>query len=166
MAAPSAGSVGDICTVPTTAEQELRQLRQQLQEQQVRQQQRELQWQQKQQQWQQHHQNQVQQYQQLQLQHQGQLQDVRAQLLAEQQRGQQIRDAALQGRMKPEAPKARRQRTRWTEEEVAALDLGVRTFGEGRWEAILDTYAAKFQSCRTVVDLKDKWRNMQKAARV
>ena len=74
--------------------------------------------------------------------------------------------AALQGRMKPEAPKARRQRTWWTEEEEAALDLGVRTFGEGRWEAILDTYAAKFQSCRTVVDLKDKWRNMQKAARV
>ena len=62
----------------------------------------------------------------------------------------------------PPPKKPRRPRTPWTEGEVAALDLGVRTFGEGRWEVVLDTYAARFQAVRTVADLKDKWRHMQR----
>ena len=52
---------------------------------------------------------------------------------------------------------AGRQHTRWTEEEVAALQLGVTTFGEGQWDVVLETYEARFQAGRTPADLRDKW---------
>ena len=60
---------------------------------------------------------------------------------------------------------AREQQTPWTEDEVAALREGVRTFGEGRWEVVLDTYVARFQSGRTADDLEDKWRHTQQEAK-
>ena len=72
-------------------------------------------------------------------------------------------DAALQGHMAPDEPRARRPRTPWSRDEVAALELGVSTLGEGHWGVILERYAARFHSRRTDVDLKDKWRNMQRA---
>ena len=59
----------------------------------------------------------------------------------------------------------REQQTPWTEDEVAALREGVRTFGEGRWEVVLDTYVARFQSGRTADDLEDKWRHTQQEAK-
>ena len=73
-------------------------------------------------------------------------------------------DAALQGRMAPDEPKARRPRTPWSRDEVAALELGVSTLGEGHWGIVLERYAARFHSRRTDVDLKDKWRNLQRTA--
>ena len=73
-------------------------------------------------------------------------------------------DAALQGHMAPDEAKARRPRTPWSRDEVAALELGVSTLGEGHWGVILERYAARFHSRRTDVDLKDKWRNLQRAA--
>jgi hypothetical protein len=73
-------------------------------------------------------------------------------------------DAALQGHMAPDERRARRPRTPWSRDEVDALELGVSTLGEGHWGVILERYAARFHSRRTDVDLKDKWRNLQRAA--
>lgn len=53
-------------------------------------------------------------------------------------------------------------RTKWTAAEIENLRRGVLKF-EGMpnlWARILNFY--KFEPCRTSVDLKDKWRNMQK----
>lgn len=49
----------------------------------------------------------------------------------------------------------------FTQEEEGFLLEGVKTFGEGRWSLILESYP--FVN-RTNVNLKDKWRNMQKKA--
>ena len=49
----------------------------------------------------------------------------------------------------------------FTQEEEAYLLEGVKTFGEGKWSLILESYP--FVN-RTNVNLKDKWRNMQKKA--
>ena len=49
----------------------------------------------------------------------------------------------------------------FTDAEVLNLVKGVERFGEGKWARILETY--KFDD-RTSVDLKDKWRNLQKPA--
>lgn len=51
-------------------------------------------------------------------------------------------------------------RVRWKEEEVEYLKKGVETYGVGHWRTILERYP--FHSRRTNVDLKDKWRNLQK----
>ena len=51
-------------------------------------------------------------------------------------------------------------RVRWTEEEVEYLKEGVERFGIGNWKAIRQNYS--FHRRRTNVDLKDKWRNLQK----
>lgn len=55
----------------------------------------------------------------------------------------------------------RKVRTPWTPEEVKHLNAAVKALGKGKWMKALEQY--KFQSCRTAVDLKDKWRNLTKA---
>ena len=51
-------------------------------------------------------------------------------------------------------------RIRWKEEEVEYLKRGVKIYGVGNWRTILQSYP--FHSRRSNVDLKDKWRNLQK----
>lgn len=53
-----------------------------------------------------------------------------------------------------------RSRTPWTDEEVEQLTAAVNEFGKGKWARALKEF--KFKDCRTAVDLKDKWRNLQK----
>jgi hypothetical protein len=58
----------------------------------------------------------------------------------------------------------RKKRTYWTAEEVEALRAGVRAHGEGKWAAIHDANKAIFAPReRTLMDLKDKWRNLERA---
>ncbi|MES1911597.1 MAG: hypothetical protein MHM6MM_004007 [Cercozoa sp. M6MM] len=49
----------------------------------------------------------------------------------------------------------------WTNEEVVALIRGVNKFGAGQWKKILMHFFPE-DTCRTNVNLKDKWRHMQK----
>jgi hypothetical protein len=56
--------------------------------------------------------------------------------------------------------KKRRQYTRWTEDEVRVLKEGVRVFGRGKWQQILD-WGMEFNN-RSAVDLKDKWRTLNR----
>ena len=49
---------------------------------------------------------------------------------------------------------------RWTEEEVTALARGVEAFGEGKWKDIQKSN--KLLQGRNAIQLKDKWRNIQK----
>jgi hypothetical protein len=58
------------------------------------------------------------------------------------------------------APKRRRGKVPFSEQEVVNLRAGVRRFGIGSWKKILDYY--DFEPRRTSVDLKDKWRNLEK----
>ena len=58
--------------------------------------------------------------------------------------------------------KKSKQRRPFSEEEVKNLKLGVARFGAGNWRMIRMTY--KFDD-RSTVDLKDKWRNLQKVER-
>lgn len=53
----------------------------------------------------------------------------------------------------------RRKTVRWSSAEVDGLLEGVREHGVGKWAAILRSSAA-FNTVRTSVDLKDKWRNL------
>lgn len=55
-----------------------------------------------------------------------------------------------------------KRRVRWTPEEVAALTVGVGQFGRS-WKEILE--GGGFLPFRTTVDLKDKWRNLEKSER-
>lgn len=55
----------------------------------------------------------------------------------------------------------RRPRVSWTDEEVDNLLAGVRRHGE-MWKMILDDPDFEFNSVRTNVDLKDKYRNLVK----
>lgn len=49
----------------------------------------------------------------------------------------------------------------WTDREIMCLKKGVQEDGlRGQWAEILARYP--FQDCRTSVDLKDKWRNLEK----
>lgn len=59
-----------------------------------------------------------------------------------------------------EASGGPRKRIRWSEEEEHNLSAGVRRFGVGAWSSILDQF---YFEARTTIDLKDKWRNMQKS---
>jgi hypothetical protein len=56
--------------------------------------------------------------------------------------------------------KVARRRIRWTEEEAGYVRQGVKKFGYGKWMQIRASYP--FKSCRSSVDIRDKWRNMQK----
>uniref|UniRef100_A0A061QZB3 Uncharacterized protein n=2 Tax=Tetraselmis sp. GSL018 TaxID=582737 RepID=A0A061QZB3_9CHLO len=52
--------------------------------------------------------------------------------------------------------------SRWSEEEEAALRIGVARYGEGKWKRILcDAALSRVFVERSNVDLKDKWRTMQ-----
>jgi hypothetical protein len=57
-----------------------------------------------------------------------------------------------------------RKRRRWTVEEEEALMEGVMRYGSGNWKKILAS-AGESLAGRTAVDLKDKWRNMDKQTR-
>lgn len=49
----------------------------------------------------------------------------------------------------------------WTDREIMYLKKGVQEDGlRGQWAEILARYP--FQDCRSSVDLKDKWRNLEK----
>ena len=53
-----------------------------------------------------------------------------------------------------------RKRVKWTLTEEDQLRKGVDKCGEGNWAEVLEQY--KFNDIRTSVDLKDKWRNLNK----
>ena len=55
----------------------------------------------------------------------------------------------------------KRQRVSWEDKEILYLVYGVESFGKGRWAEILDMFKSKFKS-RTNVDLKDKYRNLER----
>ena len=64
----------------------------------------------------------------------------------------------------PPEPKLRRRKTRWEPDEVLALEAGVARFGVGSWANIHQAYSHTFERHnRSQVDLKDKWRNLEKA---
>ena len=54
----------------------------------------------------------------------------------------------------------RQKRHKFSQEEEEWIRDGVRRFGVGKWRLILDSY--NFRG-RTIVNLKDKWRNLVKA---
>ena len=56
------------------------------------------------------------------------------------------------------------QRKKWTTEEEESIVSGVEKFGIGRWAEIRDEYKNVFQN-RSSVDIKDKYRNLQKKTR-
>lgn len=60
---------------------------------------------------------------------------------------------------------ARQKNTRFSDEERNALIEGVFILGTGHWAAILDRFSTVFAPGRNSVDLKDKWRNLVKAAK-
>ena len=59
-------------------------------------------------------------------------------------------------------PTVRRSRVHWTPEEEESLREGIRKYGEQAWAKILDdpVLGITFHATRTMIDLKDKWRNM------
>jgi len=57
--------------------------------------------------------------------------------------------------------KQRRQMKKWSEEEVETLKREVQKYGKGRWKMILLKNKEVLQG-RTEVDIKDKWRNLEK----
>jgi hypothetical protein len=59
---------------------------------------------------------------------------------------------------------SRRRNLRWSKEEEEGFKLLVNTFGVGSWKKVLTTGQAQgvIVDTRTEVDLKDKWRNMQR----
>jgi hypothetical protein len=56
-----------------------------------------------------------------------------------------------------------RKRAKWSPEEMALLERGIKECGT-HWTKILLGYNG-FNHCRTSIDLKDKWRNMCKPKR-
>ena len=60
----------------------------------------------------------------------------------------------------PPAPVARRKR--FTDKEIRNLKAGVQIHGEGKWTQILQDARLEFDSVRTPVSLKDKWRHLAK----
>nr|PNR34635.1 hypothetical protein PHYPA_024453 [Physcomitrium patens] len=59
----------------------------------------------------------------------------------------------------------RRTQKKWSNEEVELLKRGVQEHGKGHWKKILNDNADAFHG-RTEVDLKDKWRNLEKYERL
>lgn len=54
----------------------------------------------------------------------------------------------------------------WTDEEVNAIENGIRKFGIGRWSSIHKEYANIFApNARTSSDIRLKWRTMSKHAK-
>ena len=61
------------------------------------------------------------------------------------------------------APIGRKSKQMFSQEEVDALREGVAKHGKGRWKDILLESQHVFQD-RTTMDLKDKWRNIERMA--
>ena len=58
-----------------------------------------------------------------------------------------------------------KERVRWTEEETEALRVGVEKWGKGKWREIYAENEALFASReRTLTDMKDRWRNVERSA--
>ena len=55
----------------------------------------------------------------------------------------------------------RKKKVYWTESETSALTTGYEVFGR-KWSKILKEYQTEFNTCRTSVDLKDKYDGMTK----
>jgi ERCC4-type nuclease len=53
-------------------------------------------------------------------------------------------------------------RRKWTQKEINALKDGVLKYGKGSWRDILDDPVFSILNGRTNVNLKDKWRNLEK----
>ena len=63
--------------------------------------------------------------------------------------------------------KLRRPKIIWRQEEIEALKKGVKKHGKGKWALIHSDYHHVFKIFgRTQVDLKDKWRNLEKSGSV
>ena len=63
--------------------------------------------------------------------------------------------------------KLRRPKITWREQEINALKNGVKKHGKGKWALIHAQYHDIFKILgRTQVDLKDKWRNLEKSGQV
>lgn len=73
----------------------------------------------------------------------------------EQQGGEGNESSLIAGLLK------RRPKRAWSFEEENALWIGVKKYGKGNWKLILTMYPDIFVG-RSVVDLKDKWRNMSR----
>ncbi len=75
----------------------------------------------------------------------------------------QVSDKTIIGVSRRVVPK--RRRIQWRDEEVDALEEAVGKGFKGDWAGILKhkTFGPKFDASRTSVDLKDKWRNLEKA---
>uniref|UniRef100_A0A7I4D4Z7 Uncharacterized protein n=1 Tax=Physcomitrium patens TaxID=3218 RepID=A0A7I4D4Z7_PHYPA len=59
----------------------------------------------------------------------------------------------------------RQTQKKWSNEEVELLKRGVQEHGKGHWKKILNDNTDAFRG-RTEVDLKDKWRNLEKYERL
>ncbi|GMH68310.1 hypothetical protein TrRE_jg5718 [Triparma retinervis] len=55
----------------------------------------------------------------------------------------------------------KQKRRPWSQEEEACIRAGVERYGEGHWAKIRDDYS-KILEGRNSVNIKDKWRNMNK----
>ena len=63
--------------------------------------------------------------------------------------------------------KLRRPKITWRQQEINALKKGVKKHGKGKWALIHSDYHHVFNILgRTQVDLKDKWRNLEKSGSV
>jgi len=63
-----------------------------------------------------------------------------------------------------EKAKPTRKKVKWSPEEEAAFVRLVEIEGQGNWAKVLSEGQSNgvLAMCRNAVDLKDKWRNMQK----
>jgi hypothetical protein len=57
------------------------------------------------------------------------------------------------------ASSSKKPRNKWTKDEEDNLRIGVARYGHGSWAKILENFQF---NARSAVDLKDKWRNMNK----
>jgi hypothetical protein len=83
----------------------------------------------------------------------------------EQVNGDDIREPKRSRTNKENTSSSSGKRVRWSHDEEKLLILGVNEFGAGAWKRIRDKYFGE-DSKRSYVDLKDKWRNMEKYGKV
>lgn len=62
---------------------------------------------------------------------------------------------------RPKLKTNRREAKKWTEKETVYLAVGIELYGKGQWAIILDKLNKHFND-RTSVNLKDKWRNIER----
>ena len=74
-------------------------------------------------------------------------------------------EEAIQSSKKNKTPiptTRQRQRITWTNTESSYLVAGVILYKKGNWATILAKYSTHFNEYRTSVNLKDKYRNIEK----